>query len=89
MAEVAAAQPCPACGTLTTCSGGYADEQLTGACPCCGKTLTIQNVPQVAPHYVVEQPSATPEVEVAPDGEIEAVVPAGEEPEEEDGEIDG
>lgn len=85
MADVAQAQACPKCGTLTTCSGGYNDGQLYGICPYCRANVSMvhhrvemRNVnghPVAQPTWVTVQdapatPQAAPE-DTAPNAQNE------------------
>lgn len=70
MAELARGKNCPACGTITACSGKLTDYELYGQCGCCGRSVVVINPD--APEPVA---SAEPEAE---DGATEEAVDADE-----------
>lgn len=65
MAQVAQGANCPACNTLTACSGSFSDEYLTAQCGCCKRPVQTPNLQYVGtptPAAIAEEPV----VEVAP-----------------------
>ena len=43
MADLAQGTECPACKTLTACSGRFSDRQLVGQCGGCGRAVVVGN----------------------------------------------